>query len=196
MLSATIPNYLDFAKWVGRIKNCTIYIQNTLKRIVPLEHKAYINKKNVFIVKTPTDDVKLNNIHKAIESVEIESSKQQNSKLKGDNQYDRKQYEQKMLNQMREKYKGVEKLEKEKFNKKNNYKGEKNTITRTHLKIQEIIKHLSDNNLTPAVIFVFSIKKIDDYAKFMGVTDSLVSKDESHKILNFYDRCMSILNVY
>jgi len=28
MLSATIPNYMDFAKWVGRIKNTTVI--NTL----------------------------------------------------------------------------------------------------------------------------------------------------------------------
>ena len=49
MLSATIPNYLEFAQWVGRIKNTTIYVQNTVKRVVPLQHMLFVNWKNVFI---------------------------------------------------------------------------------------------------------------------------------------------------
>jgi antiviral helicase SKI2 len=195
MLSATIPNYQEFANWVGRIKNCTIYIQNTNKRIVPLEHKAYIGPKNVLVLKDAKDKVSRNNVYEAIKSLEVENERQQKSKLKG-SQNERKQFEQKMLNQMREKYKGVEKKAKENFNNKNGYKGDKNVITRTHMKLQEMIPYLTKNNLTPAVIFVFSIKKIDEYAKFMGVNDSLVSKDESSKIIKFFDRCMGILNVF
>jgi antiviral helicase SKI2 len=58
MLSATIPNYLDFAKWIGSIKKATIYIENTYNRVVPLEHKIYINSKNVFtILDTSKDNI-------------------------------------------------------------------------------------------------------------------------------------------
>ena len=38
MLSATVPNTVEFADWVGRIKKKHIYVISTLKRPVPLEH--------------------------------------------------------------------------------------------------------------------------------------------------------------
>ena len=41
MLSATVPNTLDFADWVGRTKKKKIYVISTLKRPVPLEHFLY-----------------------------------------------------------------------------------------------------------------------------------------------------------
>lgn len=36
MLSATVPNYKEFAEWVGRTKKKKIYVQMTEKRPVPL----------------------------------------------------------------------------------------------------------------------------------------------------------------
>ncbi len=51
MLSATIPNYSEFAQWVGDIKETNVYVQNTLKRVVPLQHMLYIDKDSVFVVK-------------------------------------------------------------------------------------------------------------------------------------------------
>lgn len=38
MLSATVPNYKEFADWVGRVKKRKIYVQMTEKRPVPLQH--------------------------------------------------------------------------------------------------------------------------------------------------------------
>ena len=32
MLSATIPNYMEFAQWVGEIKQAKVYVQNTLNK--------------------------------------------------------------------------------------------------------------------------------------------------------------------
>ena len=66
MLSATIPNYLEFAQWVGRIKNTTIYVQNTVKRVVPLQHMLFVNWKNVFIAKDKDNNVYDNNVRNAI----------------------------------------------------------------------------------------------------------------------------------
>ena len=43
MLSATIPNYMEFAQWVGDIKETKVYVQNTLKRVVPLQHSLFID---------------------------------------------------------------------------------------------------------------------------------------------------------
>ncbi|XP_048344709.1 helicase SKI2W [Sphaerodactylus townsendi] len=41
LLSATVPNTLEFADWIGRIKRKKIYVISTLKRPVPLEHHLY-----------------------------------------------------------------------------------------------------------------------------------------------------------
>lgn len=41
MLSATVPNTVEFATWVGRTKGRKMYVISTLKRPVPLEHYLY-----------------------------------------------------------------------------------------------------------------------------------------------------------
>lgn len=41
MLSATVPNTIEFATWVGRTKGRKMYVISTLKRPVPLEHYLY-----------------------------------------------------------------------------------------------------------------------------------------------------------
>ena len=41
MLSATVPNALQFANWVGEIKKRRIFVIATSKRPVPLEHYLY-----------------------------------------------------------------------------------------------------------------------------------------------------------
>ncbi|XP_029633587.1 helicase SKI2W [Octopus sinensis] len=41
LLSATVPNTLEFAGWVGKTKKRKLYVISTLKRPVPLEHYLY-----------------------------------------------------------------------------------------------------------------------------------------------------------
>ena len=41
LLSATVPDPLDFADWVGRTKRKKIHVISTTKRPVPLEHYLY-----------------------------------------------------------------------------------------------------------------------------------------------------------
>ncbi|XP_019620739.1 PREDICTED: helicase SKI2W-like [Branchiostoma belcheri] len=41
LLSATVPNTMEFADWIGRTKKKKIYVISTLKRPVPLEHFLY-----------------------------------------------------------------------------------------------------------------------------------------------------------
>jgi antiviral helicase SKI2 len=45
MLSATVPNYMEFANWVGRTKRRKIHVIKTLKRPVPLEHSLFMMDK-------------------------------------------------------------------------------------------------------------------------------------------------------
>ncbi|KAI1902399.1 hypothetical protein AGOR_G00044360 [Albula goreensis] len=41
LLSATVPNAIEFSEWIGRIKKRPIYVISTVKRPVPLEHYLY-----------------------------------------------------------------------------------------------------------------------------------------------------------
>ncbi|RVE67202.1 hypothetical protein OJAV_G00114450 [Oryzias javanicus] len=41
LLSATVPNAVEFSEWIGRIKKRHIYVISTTKRPVPLEHHLY-----------------------------------------------------------------------------------------------------------------------------------------------------------
>ena len=49
MLSATVPNYLEFANWVGRTKQKKVYVQYTDKRPVPLQHNMMMEGKLVLV---------------------------------------------------------------------------------------------------------------------------------------------------
>ena len=44
MLSATVPNKVEFADWVGGIRQKAMHICGTNKRPVPLQHNLYFNK--------------------------------------------------------------------------------------------------------------------------------------------------------
>ena len=52
MLSATVPNTMQFAEWLGRIRNTQIQVISTAKRPVPLEIYLYTgtgrNKRDQF----------------------------------------------------------------------------------------------------------------------------------------------------
>lgn len=41
MLSATVPNTLEFANWVGKTKQKKVYVISTQKRPIPLQHFLY-----------------------------------------------------------------------------------------------------------------------------------------------------------
>ncbi|XP_008479698.1 helicase SKI2W-like [Diaphorina citri] len=55
MLSATVPNTLEFADWVGNTKKTKVYVVSTLKRPVPLKHFLYVGpvleKNQLFLIR-------------------------------------------------------------------------------------------------------------------------------------------------
>ena len=42
MLSASVPNAMDFSEWVGRTKKRKVFVMSTSHRPVPLEHSIYL----------------------------------------------------------------------------------------------------------------------------------------------------------
>ena len=204
MLSATVPNYMEFAEWVGKIKKTTVYVQNTLKRIVPLEHYIFIDKDNVFLVKNSNNQVFENKVKK---SLKVLLNLNDRHKRLMDNNGGK--YKNNIIKRQRIFIDNIQWFDKfnyknknDKFNKKNNFKNNYNQkqnnnnnirITKTHMKIEDIIDYLYENNLTPAVIFVFSIKRINEYAKMLS-TKMLISQNESNKISKFYNECINTLS--
>ena len=63
MLSATVPNYLEFATWVGRVKQKKIYVQHTLHRPTPLQHSAIIDGK-IHPIKNKENDTDIHALKK------------------------------------------------------------------------------------------------------------------------------------
>ena len=45
MLSATVPNKVEFADWVGRTRDRIVRVCGTDRRPVPLEHNVYFSKE-------------------------------------------------------------------------------------------------------------------------------------------------------
>ena len=54
LLSATVPNVMEFADWVGRTKRKVIHVTGTTKRPVPLEHHLYYSGQLYTICKGET----------------------------------------------------------------------------------------------------------------------------------------------
>lgn len=188
MLSATIPNYEDFAKWVGRIKNTIIYMQITNKRIVPLEHKIYLTDKEIYVCKDSKDQVIKDNIDKALRKLEDLNNKALTKGGGGGKSFNNKNFNKNFNNNN---YGGGGTS----FSYGNQQKG--NQQKATNNKILEMAAYMIKNNLTPAVIFVFSLKKIDEYSKELADRVSefnWATREDTSRIIKFFDKCMSLLS--
>lgn len=80
MLSATVPNTLEFANWVGRTKKRKVYVISTLKRPVPLMHYLYTgcggkSKNDMFLLVNENGEFSLKGYRDAINSKEKDTSK-------------------------------------------------------------------------------------------------------------------------
>ncbi|CEF70507.1 LD23303p [Strongyloides ratti] len=87
MLSATVPNCMEFADWVGRVKDRNIIVIETLSRPVPLEHYVYCgfystSKNWIEKVYDGKRLIKQKNYDAIIKSMEVShfNSKKNNSK--------------------------------------------------------------------------------------------------------------------
>ncbi|XP_074653939.1 superkiller complex protein 2-like isoform X2 [Tubulanus polymorphus] len=84
LLSATVPNTIEFAAWVGRTKRKKIYVINTLKRPVPLEHFLYTGNSNktsneLFMILDAQRKFDVRGYNRAIEAKKERTSKSSQS---------------------------------------------------------------------------------------------------------------------
>ena len=87
MLSATVPNTVEFADWVGRTKKRKIYVVSTLKRPVPLEHFLYTGtdgktKDEIFLLQDASGKF-LDDGHRKAEAAKKDASKKKDNLKSG-----------------------------------------------------------------------------------------------------------------
>jgi superfamily II RNA helicase len=138
LLSATIDKAEEFAKWIEEIKEKEVWLASTNIRIVPLIHYVYYQLNQEIYKKT--NDKKIELMLKNIDS-QIIPIKKQNEKIE---------------------YNLIETFEKCSY-----YVKKLDVYIRHQHVLNNITRHLKKNNMLPALCFVFSRKKCEEYANYI-----------------------------
>ncbi|KAL4466349.1 hypothetical protein ABPG72_001027 [Tetrahymena utriculariae] len=189
MLSATVPNHMDFANWVGRTKQRKIYVQKTLHRPVPLEHSIYYDGK-IFVIKSANEGFNQENfekINKYLKEQEINKKNVVNAKDKfKQEKKDKEIYKNTNLSQNA---KAKQKFIQEKFIKKTtktNKSGGNGTLTEAQ-QVKNVLKYCQKNDLLPCVVFAFSKNTIKQLSESLGSLN-LITHEESKQIEEFFNK--------
>lgn len=199
LLSATVPNTFEFANWVGRTKHKDIYVISTPKRPVPLEINIWAKNKLFKVIDADKKFVESSfNQHK--EHLEGPKASQNNARgggaagrggrggarggtvARGGNRGGRGGNSNGGFGRGGSRGGG---------NTGNNFKRfqvdrpNKNTWI-------ELVQLLNSNSLLPAVIFVFSKKRCEEYANTLGSVDFCNAKEKS-QIHMFIDKAVARL---
>ncbi|XP_051526460.1 helicase SKI2W-like [Myxocyprinus asiaticus] len=80
LLSATVPNSVEFSEWIGRMKKRPIYVISTVKRPIPLEHYLYTGnstktQKELFLLLDATGNFITKGYYAAVEAKKERTSK-------------------------------------------------------------------------------------------------------------------------
>ncbi|XP_028758762.1 DExH-box ATP-dependent RNA helicase DExH11 isoform X3 [Neltuma alba] len=182
LLSATVPNTVEFADWIGRTKQKEIRVTGTTKRPVPLEHCLFysgelykICESETFLpqaLKAAKDAFK----KKHLTAVGGGSGRYSGTSAGHDGTQSQKRESAARL-------KHGSSFSKTSRGYQNNGNGQNNW---------ELIKKLSKNSLLPVVIFCFSKNRCDKSADNMTGTD-LTSSSEKSEIRVFCDKAFSRL---
>ena len=172
MLSATTPNNLEFANWVGRTRNCPIYVMSTLKRPVPLEHFLFTNrppKKELYKIVDAGRVFNEQGYRQALQSLQSTKDQMKNN----------------------EKQSPAEKHKSLAFQQNNNRPGMR-TANQDRSLWMDVVYFLQKQNLLPAVAFIFSKRKCDENADSLGNLD-LNSGSEKAAVHIFMQGCLDKL---
>uniref|UniRef100_A0A914LAQ4 Helicase C-terminal domain-containing protein n=2 Tax=Meloidogyne incognita group TaxID=654580 RepID=A0A914LAQ4_MELIC len=161
--SATVPNCLEFADWVGRINKRIIYVVETLKRPVSLEHFLYCGqdgktRNDIFLIFDTEGNFKNSGYQKAVEA----KDKAQKNQKYGMGQVGPVGGHPWQLNK----------------NNKNVY--------------INLISYLNTKDLLPMIVFIFSRQRCDETAQILNSVD-LTSESEKFAIHHFFNRCIDRL---
>ena len=137
MLSATIDSPESFAKWCEKSNSSKkVYLSSTTHRIVPLKHYCYMNT-NESAFKIIKDKEQQQHIRDNTDKLMLIKDAQGNF---DSNVVNKLKYTKSLLNK------------------------NKVFVKNQHV-LNKIVKHLYDKDMLPAIVFVFSRKNVEKYAK-------------------------------
>ncbi|KAJ4781291.1 ATP-dependent RNA helicase [Rhynchospora pubera] len=189
LLSATVPNTVEFADWIGRTKRKKIRVTSTTKRPVPLEHCIFyagelytICEKDVFLqhgYKATKEAFKKktapNNTVSSKQKTHLPSSSGRGGVAGGRGQKQKQQQQQHKLSST---------------SGQQSSGGPKRASESSSWLL--LINKLKQKSLLPVVIFCFSKNRCDKSADMMYATD-LTSHSEKSEIRLFCDKAFSRL---
>lgn len=180
MLSATVPNSLEFANWVGSIRKSPVYVLSTLYRPVPLEHYLYTgthrgNRKDCFLICRGEKSLIMEGYRKAEISKKDAHTKKKKPEGRGS---------------PRDVGRGAPRGGGrggwgQRFPTRMNAKEQQQQIAC-------LIEYLLDENQLPVVIFTLSRKRCDNNAEALEKQD-LTTESEKHRIRTFFKKCIQRL---
>ncbi|CRG96647.1 helicase with Zn-finger motif, putative [Plasmodium gallinaceum] len=178
LLSATVPNYLEFADWVGFTKKKEVISISTKKRPVPLLHYIYAYD-SIFLImdeKNKFYSSSFKEIYIKIREKEEASKNQKQLQYKKKSNYDPKSKPVQNKSET-DNTKGYYEYCKQK-RKQKTFFNEASMKTEIQ-KLQTLIKKLEQDNKLPVVLFCFSRIKCETYAKCMPHLNFLNNKEKS-----------------
>ncbi|UPR01051.1 ATP-dependent RNA helicase [Chloropicon primus] len=202
-LSATVPNVVEFADWIGRTKRQNIYITGTMKRPVPLEHSVYYKEELYKVCEGPSFNPagykKLSSAHKeATAPKPIGASSKSKTQQGGSNkQQNNSQHNQNKRGQQHpgprsssrrgpnSQHRPPQRSQQQRFSK-----GHSLNTERTQL--GKLLAILKKEDLLPTIIFAFSKKRCDLLAEYIRSRD-MTTAEEKGEIHNFCSRSFSRL---
>jgi antiviral helicase SKI2 len=177
LLSATVPNTKEFANWVGRTKKKDIYVISTPKRPVPLEHYLWaskqmfkiVNSDKVFLTqgwKDASDSLKPKKTSRPLVTVNQRGGpNQRGGQRGGQNQRG---------GQTQRGGRGGRQVAQQ-----SSAAGSMRSANQDKTVWVYLVYHLKKENLLPAVIFVFSKKRCEEYADALSNIDYCTSAEKS-----------------
>ena len=161
MLSATLDKQENFAQWIANIKETDVVITSTNERVVPLKHYSFVTCPSSTL-KNNNDKVLVEKFNKIINKpIVIKSTNTEFNDIAYHS-----------------------------GNSLINYLKTNKIFVKRSFVLNEIINHLSRNNMLPAICFIFSRKGVEQCAN--EITTSLFDKDDTTPSI-IYNECQSIL---
>ncbi|KAI6238169.1 hypothetical protein M3Y99_00714900 [Aphelenchoides fujianensis] len=204
MLSATVPNCVEFADWVGRIKQRNITVIQTLKRPVPLEHFLYTghngkSRDELFMIMDKDGTLLKAGYEKAVQAkaklVRVPDPRFNQPQVGGGGRGPNNQNQQQQRNhrgagnrfqhqQMQQAVRVHQSIHAQQP-KRSNYAVDRSVYS-------NLTAFLLQRDFLPSVVFVFSRKRCDDNANMMDSADLTTAKEKS-EISRFFNRCIDRL---
>lgn len=199
LLSATVPNTIEFADWIGRTKKKQIRVTGTTKRPVPLEHHLFYSGELYKVCENEKF------VPQGLKAAKVASKKKSTSSVAGgagsypgssvSNDRARAHRRESSLQGKQTRHSGSQNLGNSgaAWGIQNNGPGPNTGLRRSEATMWlSLINKLSKKSLLPVVIFCFSKNRCDKSVDNMTTTD-LTTSSEKSEIRIFCDKAFSRL---